>query len=431
MSARAALGSVRLTCTLRAAVSARRASSDSTRASVCQLPLTSSSIANSEPSAAIRLSAILPPQSLMTRVSSWTMPVRSLPIAETARCCFIGSEVTVLGRQCTGSRGACERRLASCQPWPVTSPAPSLIEQDDMFAGSMVAIVTPMHVDGSIDWPAWERLLAMHLEAGTSGVVVGGTTGESATITDAEVLALVERARARLAGRAVLLAGAGSSSTAVTVERARRLSAAGVDGLLVVTPAYNKPTQEGLYRHFEAVAAAATVPVVLYNVPARTAVDLLPPTVARLSKLPRVVAVKEAVASLERVRALVELTGPHFTVLSGDDASAAQAMLNGARGVISVTANVSPKAMAELSVAALRGDRAAAEHLDAPLRGLHDALFLEPNPIPVKWVMSDQGWIDRGIRLPLTELSEPLRARVRAALDASRGQRPLARAKSA
>jgi 4-hydroxy-tetrahydrodipicolinate synthase len=300
-----------------------------------------------------------------------------------------------------------------------------------MFAGSMVAIVTPMHGDGDIDWPAWERLLAMHLEAGTSGIIVGGTTGESATITDAELLALVERARARLHGRAALLAGAGSSSTADTVERARRLSAAGVDGLLVVTPAYNKPTQEGLYRHFEAVAAAASVPVVLYNVPSRTAVDLLPETVARLSQLSRVVAVKEAVASMERVRALVEMTGPRFAVLSGDDASAAQAMLNGARGVISVTANVSPKAMAEMSAAALRGDRAAAEQLDAPLRALHDALFLEPNPIPVKWAMSDQGWVERGIRLPLTELSEGVRARVRAAVEASRGQLPLARAKSA
>jgi 4-hydroxy-tetrahydrodipicolinate synthase len=300
-----------------------------------------------------------------------------------------------------------------------------------MFAGSMVAIVTPMHVDGSIDWLAWERLLAMHLEAGTSGILVGGTTGESATISDAELLALVERARAHLHGRAALLAGVGSSSTAVTVERARRVTAAGVDGLVVVTPAYNKPTQEGLYRHFEAVAAAAGVPVVLYNVPSRTAVDLLPETVARLSQLSRVVAVKEAVASIERVRALVEMTGPRFAVLSGDDASAAQAMLNGARGVISVTANVSPKAMAEMCAAALRGDRAVAEQLDAPLRALHDALFLEPNPIPVKWAMSDQGWIERGIRLPMTELSEALRTRVRAAVDASRGQLPLARAKSA
>jgi len=300
-----------------------------------------------------------------------------------------------------------------------------------MFAGSMVAIVTPMHVDGSIDWQAWERLLAMHLEAGTSGVVVGGTTGESATISDAELLTLVERARPRLAGRAALLAGGGSSSTTVAVERARRLSAAGVDGLLMVTPAYNKPTQEGLYRHFEAIAAAASVPVLLYNVPSRTAVDLLPATVARLSKLSRVVGVKEAVASMERVRELVELTGPDFAVLSGDDATAAQAMLNGARGVISVTANVVPEAMAQVSAAARRGDHAATVQLDEPLRALHEALFLEPNPIPVKWVMSDQGWIERGIRLPLTELSEPLRARVRAALVASRGQLPLARAKSA
>jgi 4-hydroxy-tetrahydrodipicolinate synthase len=300
-----------------------------------------------------------------------------------------------------------------------------------MFSGSLVAIVTPMHADGSIDWSAWERLLTLHLEAGTSGVVVGGTTGESATISDAELMELVKRARPRLKGGAALIAGVGTSSTATTVERARRLSDAGVDGLLVVTPAYNKPTQEGLYRHFEAVAAAATVPIVLYNVPSRTAVDLLPPTVARLSKLPRVIAVKEAVASMERVRELVALTGAHFTVLSGDDASAAQAMLNGARGVISVTANVMPKAMAELSAAAARADQAAVEQLDAPLRALHEALFLEPNPIPVKWAMSDQGVIDRGIRLPLTELSEPLRPRVRAALDAPQARLSLARAKSA
>jgi 4-hydroxy-tetrahydrodipicolinate synthase len=217
----------------------------------------------------------------------------------------------------------------------------------------------------------------------------------------------------------------------VSIERAQRLSAAGVDALLVVTPAYNKPSQEGLFRHFEAVSAASSVPVVLYNVPSRTAVDLLPSTVARLSKLSRVVAVKEAVASMERVRELVATTGAQFTVLSGDDATAAQAMLNGARGVISVTANVVPKAMAELSAAAMRADHAAAERLDAPLRALHEALFLEPNPIPVKWALSEQGLIEQGIRLPLTELSEPLRARVRAALDAARGRQALAQAKSA
>jgi 4-hydroxy-tetrahydrodipicolinate synthase len=260
-----------------------------------------------------------------------------------------------------------------------------------MFSGSLVAIVTPMHADGGIDWPAWDRLLTLHLEAGTSGILVGGTTGESATLSDAELMALVERVR--------------------------RLSAAGIDGLVVVTPAYNKPTQEGLYRHFEAVAAAATVPVVLYNVPSRTAVDLLPATVARLSKLSRVVAVKEALASMERVRELVATTGAHFTVLSGDDATAAQAMLNGARGVISVTANVVPKAMAQMAAAALRGDRAAVEKCDAPLRALHEALFVEGNPIPLKWAMAELGMIEAGLRLPLTELSENLRPRVRAALD--------------
>src|ERR1700722_13824359 len=214
-----------------------------------------------------------------------------------------------------------------------------------MFSGRLVAIVTPMNPDGSIDWPAWERVLTFQLAAGTSGVVVGGTTGESATLSDEDLLGLLERARVRLRGRAALIAGAGTSSTAQTVARARLLSAAGVDALLVVTPAYNKPTQEGLYRHFEAVAAASSVPVVPYNVPSRTAVDLLPATVARLAKLSGVVAVKEAVASMERVRELVGSTGAAFAVLSGDNATAAQAMLNGARGVISVTANVCPEAM--------------------------------------------------------------------------------------
>jgi 4-hydroxy-tetrahydrodipicolinate synthase len=300
-----------------------------------------------------------------------------------------------------------------------------------MFSGSLVAIVTPMHPDGSIDWPAWERLLGLHLGAGTSGIVVGGTTGESATLTDAELMALVERARARLRGRASLLAGAGCSSTAATVERSRRLSAAGVDALLVVTPAYNKPTQEGLYRHFEAVAEASSVPVMLYNVPSRTAVDLLPATVARLAKLPRIVAVKEAVASMERVRELVALTPDDFAVLSGDDATAAAAMAHGARGVISVTANVVPKAMAELASAALRGERDLALRLDAPLRALHEALFVEANPIPVKWAMAQQGLIQSGLRLPLTELSEPCRARVRAALDTAAATEPFTQAKSA
>ena len=300
-----------------------------------------------------------------------------------------------------------------------------------MFSGSLVAIVTPMHPDGAIDWAAWERLLALHLAAGTSGIVVGGTTGESATLTDEELLALLERARPRLAGRAALIVGAGSSSTAASVERARRLSAAGVDGLLVVTPAYNRPTQEGLFRHFEAVAAASSAPLVLYNVPSRTAVDMLPSTVSRLAKLPGIVAVKEAVASMERVRDLVAQTPKDFVVLSGDDASAASAIAHGARGVISVTANVVPQAMAGMIATALRGDREGAARLDAPLRALHEALFVEGNPIPLKWAMAERGLIGGALRLPLTELSEGLRPRVRAALEAAEGTEPLNQAKSA
>ena len=300
-----------------------------------------------------------------------------------------------------------------------------------MFSGSLVAIVTPMHPDGAIDWAAWERLLALHLAAGTSGIVVGGTTGESATLTDDELLALLERARPRLAGRAALIVGAGSSSTAASVERARRLSAAGVDGLLVVTPAYNRPTQEGLFRHFEAVAAASSAPLVLYNVPSRTAVDMLPSTVSRLAKLPGIVAVKEAVASMERVRDLVAQTPKDFVVLSGDDATAASAIAHGARGVISVTANVVPQAMAGMIATALRGDREGAARLDAPLRALHEALFVEGNPIPLKWAMAERGLIGGALRLPLTELSEGLRPRVRAALEAAEGTEPLNQAKSA
>jgi 4-hydroxy-tetrahydrodipicolinate synthase len=300
-----------------------------------------------------------------------------------------------------------------------------------MFSGSLVAIVTPMHPDGSIDWAAWDRLLLLHLESGTSGIVVGGTTGESATLTDGDLLGLIERARTRLAGRIALIAGAGSSSTSAAAERAKRLSAAGVDALLVVTPAYNRPTQEGLFRHFEAVAAASSAPVVLYNVPSRTAVDLLPATVMRLAKLERIVAVKEAVASMDRVRELVALAPSGFAVLSGDDATAAAAISHGARGVISVTANLIPRAMADLAAAALRGDRELALRLDAPLRALHEALFLEANPIPVKWAMTQRGLIAGGLRLPMTELSDPYRARVRAALEMAEGRTPLTQAKTA
>lgn len=285
-----------------------------------------------------------------------------------------------------------------------------------MFSGSLVAIVTPMRPDGRVDFEAWARLVDFHLQNGTSGIVVGGTTGESATLLDSELRELVERVCAQAQGRTQVIAGAGTSSTATTVERVRWLSELPLDGLLLVTPAYNRPTQEGLYLHFAAAAAAARKPIILYNVPARTAVDMQPATVGRLSQLPGIAAVKEAVPEMERVRALVGTCKQGFAILSGDDATARAAVEAGARGVISVTANVAPRGMADMIAAALRGDLATAAKLDAPLAGLHRQLFIEANPIPTKWALAQMGLMGEGIRLPLTPLSAAAQPAVRSAL---------------
>jgi 4-hydroxy-tetrahydrodipicolinate synthase len=266
-----------------------------------------------------------------------------------------------------------------------------------------------MHADGGLDFQAWSRLVDFHLENGTSGIVVGGTTGESATLTDAELKELVQRACAQVRGRIQIIAGAGTSSTATTVERVRWLSQLPVDGVLIVTPAYNRPTQEGLFRHYEAAAAVAEVPVIAYNVPSRTAVDLLPATVGRIAQLPRVSAVKEAVPAAARVREILSLVPSAFVVLSGDDASAREIIQAGARGVISVTANVAPRAMADMIAAALRGDESGAAKLDAGLAALHEGLFLEANPIPAKWALARMGLMGAGLRLPLTELAAQFR----------------------
>jgi 4-hydroxy-tetrahydrodipicolinate synthase len=288
-----------------------------------------------------------------------------------------------------------------------------------MFSGSLVAIITPMRPDGAVDFGAWERLVDFHLASGTSGIVVGGTTGESATLSDSELWELTERACTQARKRVQIIAGVGTSSTATTVDRARQLSELPIDGLLVVTPAYNRPTQEGLYQHFAAVSRAARAPVIMYNVPARTAVDMLPVTVQRLAQLPGLVAVKEAVPDLERVRELVALCPKDFAVLSGDDASARRSLLAGAKGLISVTANVAPRAVSDMVAAAMRADAVAAERLDGPIAALHRDLFLEVNPIPVKWALARMGMIESGIRLPLTELSEQYRPAVLAALRAA------------
>jgi 4-hydroxy-tetrahydrodipicolinate synthase len=284
-----------------------------------------------------------------------------------------------------------------------------------MFSGSLVAIVTPMGPDGAVDFPAWARLVDFHLANGTDGIVVGGTTGESATLEDAELRELVARACAQARGRAAVLAGAGTSNTRTTVARVAWLSQLPIDALLVVTPAYNRPTQEGLFQHFSAAAAAADKPLILYNVPGRTAVDMLPEVVGRLSRVAGIVGIKEAVPEAARVRELLRICGADFVVLSGDDASARDTIAAGARGVISVTANLAPRAMKDMVSAALAGDAARAGRLDAALAPLHRELFVEANPIPVKWLLQQMGLIGPGLRLPLTALAQQYHETVRAA----------------
>jgi 4-hydroxy-tetrahydrodipicolinate synthase len=274
-----------------------------------------------------------------------------------------------------------------------------------MFSGSLVAIVTPMTEGGALDWPAWDRLMDFHLSQGTDGIVVAGTTGESPVLSLDEIEELTRRAVARCYGRLKVVVGAGTNSTAATVARTEVLSRLGVDGVMFVTPYYNKPPQEGLYRHFTAAADASAVPVILYNVPGRTGVDLLPATVARLARHPRIVALKDATGQLSRARELLSLLPASFAVLSGDDATAMDFLSVGAKGVISVTANVAPRRVREACAAALAGDLVTARSIDAALQPLHRDLFIEANPIPVKWAVGRMGLMGNAIRLPLVELT--------------------------
>jgi len=288
-----------------------------------------------------------------------------------------------------------------------------------MFKGSIPALVTPMRNDGTIDIPSWEALLDFHAREGSDGVVVGGTTGESPVLDRPELEELIRRAKARLAGRVPVIAGSGTNGTVKSVALSRAAEAAGADALLVVTPYYNKPTQEGLYRHFTAIADAVDIPVILYNVPGRTACDLLPETIARLSRHPRIVGVKEATGDLDRGADVLRQSQPGFLLISGDDPTAAQLMRIGSCGVISVTANVAARAMHDLCAAALAGRHDEAAAIDARLVPLHKALFVEPNPIPVKWAVQRMGLIGPGIRLPLTPLSEDKQAAVESAMRAA------------
>ncbi len=285
-----------------------------------------------------------------------------------------------------------------------------------MFSGSIVAIVTPMQADGAVDFGALDRLVQFHLDNGTNGIVAVGTTGESATLDVAEHIEVVRRVVAKVAKRVPVIAGTGANSTSEAIELTRRATDAGADAGLLVTPYYNKPTQEGLYQHFKAVAAAVSIPLVLYNVPGRTACDMQPETVARLAGVPNIVGLKEASGSLERNRKLISLVGDKITLLSGDDDIAVESVLEGFRGVISVTANVAPRQMHDAMAAALDGKVDEARRINQNLAALHRTLFLESNPIPVKWALARMGLIGGALRLPLTPFAQPYHAQVLDAL---------------
>lgn len=285
-----------------------------------------------------------------------------------------------------------------------------------MFGGSIVALVTPMHEDGSLDLEALGRLVEFHIEAGTSAIVISGTTGESPCLTTAELDTLLRAALEAAAGRLQVIGGSGSNSTSRTIELTATVRDAGAVAALVVTPYYNKPTQQGLFLHYEAVARASGLPLILYNVPGRTACDLQPETVARLAEVPGIVAIKEAVPGTERVLRLRELLDDALDLLSGDDATAMAFLFAGGDGLISVTANVAPRLMHGLCQAARQGESRKAEALNERLDALHRALFVEPNPIPVKWALMQMGLIESGIRLPLTPLEARHHEEVRAAM---------------
>jgi len=275
-----------------------------------------------------------------------------------------------------------------------------------MFHGSMVALVTPMRADESLDSEGLERLIEFHIEQGSDAIVVVGTTGESPTLDEKEHCKVIRQAVDFTKGRVPVIAGTGSNATHEAITLTRCAMEGGADACLLVAPYYNKPTQEGMYLHHRKVAEAVPIPQILYNVPGRTACDMLPETVARLAEIPNIVGIKEATGNLGRGREILERCGDRIDLYSGDDATAMELMLLGAKGVISVTANAAPRAMHELCKAAEAGDRAAASAINERLAGLHETLFVEANPIPVKWVMHEMGLIPSGIRLPLTVLSE-------------------------
>ena len=285
-----------------------------------------------------------------------------------------------------------------------------------MISGSMVAIVTPMDAHGALDWQALSRLVDFHLQEGTDALVVVGTSGESATLNVEEHVEVIRRVVEQVKGRIPVIAGTGANCTREAVELTRNAKSVGADACLLVTPYYNKPTQEGLYQHFKHIAEAVAIPQILYNVPGRTVCDMLADTVVRLSAVPNIVGIKEATGDIARAKDIIARVPSDFYVYSGDDATAYELMLAGGKGNISVTANIAPRAMHELCQLAMAGDAAGAKALNDRLMPLHENLFLEANPIPVKWALQQMGLIEQGIRLPLTWFSEQYHDTLRQAM---------------
>ncbi len=275
-----------------------------------------------------------------------------------------------------------------------------------MIQGSIVALVTPMKADGAVDGDSLKKLVEFHIDQGTDALVAVGTTGESATLSETEHCQVINQVVDQVDGRIPVIAGTGANSTSEAIDLTRKAKEAGADACLLVTPYYNKPTQEGLYQHFKTIAEAVDIPQILYNVPGRTACDMLPETIGRLAKISNIVGVKEATGELQRVRQIRKLCGNDFALYTGDDASSCEFCLLGGNGSITVTGNVAPKLVHEMIEAAMNGNQELAESLDEKLMALHQALFLQSNPIPVKWAVAEMGLMEKGIRLPLTWLTE-------------------------
>ncbi|MBT3812878.1 MAG: 4-hydroxy-tetrahydrodipicolinate synthase [Gammaproteobacteria bacterium] len=285
-----------------------------------------------------------------------------------------------------------------------------------MILGSIVALVTPMFDNGDVDKDSLKQLVEFHIEQGTDALVAMGTTGESATLNEHEHMDVVKAIVDFVAGRIPVIAGTGANSTSEAIALTQAAKQLGADACLLVTPYYNKPTQEGLYLHYKAIAEAVDIPQILYNVPGRTACDMLPEVIGRLAKFERIVGVKEATGDLSRVAVIRDLCGDDFALYTGDDATSCEFCLLGGNGTITVSGNVAPRLVHEMIFAAIKGDRKAATTIDADLRGLHTQLFIQSNPIPVKWAVAEMGLISKGIRLPLTWLTEDCFESVRAAM---------------